>query len=47
MRVTMNPADGSHRLRVVAESNALIVVPEGAGQWPAGAVLEVLPLSGV
>ena len=46
MLVAMNPADGSHRLRAVAESNALIVVPEGAGQWPAGAVLEVLPLSG-
>ena len=44
--VAMNPADGSHRLRAVAESNALIVVPDGAGQWPAGSVLEVLPLSG-
>ncbi len=42
--VAMNPADGSHRLRAVAESNALIVVPEGAGEWPAGSVLEVLLL---
>jgi molybdopterin molybdotransferase len=43
---TPNPADGSHRLRAAAESNALIVVPEGAGEWPAGSVLEVLPLPG-
>jgi molybdopterin molybdotransferase len=42
--VARNPADGSHRLRAVADSNALIVVPEGAGEWPAGSVLEVLPL---
>ncbi len=40
-----NPADGSHRLRAAAEANALIVVPEGAGEWPAGSVLEVLPLA--
>jgi molybdopterin molybdotransferase len=43
-QVAPNPADGSHRLRAAAESNALIVVPEGAGEWPAGALLEVLPL---
>jgi molybdopterin molybdotransferase len=42
---TPNPADGSHRLRAAAEANALIVVPEGAGEWPAGSVLEVLPLA--
>ena len=42
--VQKNPADGSHRLRAVADSNALIVVPEGAGHWPAGSVLEVMPL---
>lgn len=47
MLVEMNPADGSHRLRAAAESNALIVVPAGAGHWPAGSVLEVLPLPGV
>jgi len=45
--VAMNPADGSHRLRAVADSNALIVVPEGAGEWPAGSVLEVLLLGEV
>jgi molybdopterin molybdotransferase len=43
--VAMNPADGSHRLRAVAESNALIIVPEGAVEWPVGSVLEVLPLA--
>src|SRR5207342_1112523 len=42
---TPNPSDGSHRLRAAAEANALIVVPEGAGEWPAGSVLEVLPLA--
>ena len=42
--VEKNPADGSHRLRAVAEANALIVVPEGAAQWLQGSVLEVLPL---
>jgi molybdopterin molybdotransferase len=43
--VTPNPADGSHRLRAAADANALIVVPEGAGEWPVGSVLEVLPLA--
>jgi molybdopterin molybdotransferase len=43
--VAKNPADGSHRLRAVSESNALIMVPEGAAEWPAGSVLEVLPLT--
>ena len=45
-QVSPNPADGSHRLRAAAEANALIVVPEGAGEWPGGSVLEVLPLPG-
>jgi molybdopterin molybdotransferase len=44
--VAPNPADGSHRLRAASESNALIVVPEGAGEWPAGSVMDVLPLPG-
>ena len=43
-QVAPNPAEGSHRLRAAAESNALIVVPEGAGEWAEGALLEVLPL---
>jgi molybdopterin molybdotransferase len=42
---TPNPSDASHRLRAAAEASALIVVPEGAGEWPAGSVLEVLPLA--
>jgi molybdopterin molybdotransferase len=44
--VTPNPADGSHRLRAVAGSNALIVMPPGAAEWPVGSVLEVLALAG-
>jgi molybdopterin molybdotransferase len=43
---TPSPADGSHRLRAAAEADALIVVPEGAGDWPVGSVLDVLPLPG-
>ncbi len=42
--VEPNPADGSHRLRAVADSNALIVLPEGAQDWQAGDLLDVLPL---
>ncbi len=45
MRVTPNPADGSHRLRAAAVSNALVVLAEGAGQWPAGTLMDVLPYS--
>jgi len=45
MQVTANPADGSHRLRAAADSNALIVLPEGAGDWAAGSLVEVLPLA--
>ena len=44
LEVSPNPADGSHRLRAAADSNALILVPEGGGEWPQGSVLEVLPL---
>jgi molybdopterin molybdotransferase len=45
LRVAPNPANGSHRLRAAAGANALIVVPEGAGEWAEGSVLEVLPLA--
>ncbi len=45
LRVAPNPADGSHRLRGAAEANALIVLPEGAGEWAAGAVVDVVPLA--
>jgi molybdopterin molybdotransferase len=44
MWVVPNPADGSHRLRAVAESNALIVLPEELRGWEAGTLVEVLPL---
>lgn len=40
--VEPNPATGSHRLRVAAESNALIVIPDGARHLAAGDVVEVL-----
>jgi molybdopterin molybdotransferase len=43
LSVEANPADGSHRLRAAAASNALIVLPEGEGAWTAGTVLDVLP----
>ena len=38
-----NPATGSHRLRAAADSNALIVVPEGEQRLAAGAIVDVLP----
>ena len=41
--VAPHSATGSHRLRVAADSDALIVVPEGEQALPAGAVVEVLP----
>jgi len=37
---------GSGMLRGVAEADALIVLPEAAREYPAGEVLEVLPLPG-
>ena len=43
LSVEPNPADGSHRLRAAAASNALIVLPEGEGTYSAGTVLDVLP----
>jgi molybdopterin molybdotransferase len=43
LQVAPNPADGSHRLRAAADSNALIVLPEGEGEWTAGTVMDVLP----
>lgn len=43
--VLPNPADGSHRLRAVADSNCLIVLPEGSSTWNEGELLDVLPLT--
>lgn len=42
LRADPNPAVGSHRLRAVSDSNALIVVPDGPQRLAAGAVVEVL-----
>ncbi|MEZ0470018.1 gephyrin-like molybdotransferase Glp [Luteimonas salinilitoris] len=43
LRVEPNPADGSHRMRAAADSDALIVLAEGPRDYPAGSVVEVLP----
>ncbi|UNK49755.1 molybdopterin molybdotransferase MoeA [Lysobacter sp. S4-A87] len=42
LRADPNPAVGSHRLRAVADSNALIVIPDGPQRLAAGEVVEVL-----
>lgn len=42
LRADPNPAVGSHRLRAVSESNALMVVPEGPQDLAAGSVVEIL-----
>jgi len=42
-QVHPNPADGSHRMRAAADSDTLIVLPEGECDYPAGAVVEVIP----
>ena len=47
LQFTPNPADGSHRLRAAAQSNALVVLAEGAGQWPAGSLMDVMPYAGL
>lgn len=43
LQVAPNPADGSHRLAAAAQSDALIVLPEGERSFAAGDVVEVLP----
>lgn len=40
--VEPNPADGSHRMRGAADSDALVVLPGGAREFAAGEVVEVL-----
>lgn len=42
LQVEPNPADGSHRLAAAAQSNVLIVLPEGERRFSAGDVVEVL-----
>ncbi|MBS0590209.1 MAG: molybdopterin molybdenumtransferase MoeA, partial [Proteobacteria bacterium] len=39
------PKQGSGQLRGVAESDVLIVLPEAEGEYPAGTVVEAVPLS--
>lgn len=41
--VMPNPADGSHRLRGAADSDALILLPEGERAYAAGEVVGVVP----
>ena len=41
-----DPADGSHRLRGAADADALLVLPEGARDFAAGDVVEVIALGG-
>lgn len=43
LQVAPNPADGSHRLAAAAQSDALIVLPEGEHMFVAGEVVQVLP----
>jgi molybdopterin molybdotransferase len=43
IEVTANPATGSHRLKAAAESNALILLPEGLADYTAGTMVKVLP----
>ncbi len=42
LEVEPNPADGSHRLAAAAQSNVLIVLPEGERRFTTGDVVEVL-----
>lgn len=42
LRVSPNHADASHRLRGAADSNVLMVLAEGAREYAAGEVVEVL-----
>ncbi len=39
-----SPADGSHRLAAAANSDVLIVLDEGARDYAAGDLVEVVPL---
>lgn len=45
--VTPNPAVASHRLRAAADANALIQLPEGAGEYAVGDIVTVLPYAGL
>ncbi len=43
LHVEPNPADGSHRMRAAADSDALIVLGEGEMTLEAGSLVDVLP----
>jgi molybdopterin molybdotransferase len=43
LQVAPDPADGSHRLAAAAQSDALIVLPEGQRAFTTGDLVEVLP----
>lgn len=43
LRVAPNAADASHQLRAAADSNTLIVLPEGVRDYAEGDVVDVLP----
>ncbi len=43
LQVEPNPADGSHRMRAAADSDALIVLGEGEMTLEAGSAVDVLP----
>jgi molybdopterin molybdotransferase len=43
LHVEPNPADGSHRMRAAADSDALIVLGEGEMMLKAGSLVDVLP----
>jgi len=43
LQVAANPATGSHRLWAAAQSNALVVIPDGPQTLAAGTIVDVLP----
>lgn len=43
LRVVPNAADASHQLRAAADSNALILLPEGPRDYAEGDIVDVLP----
>lgn len=43
LSIEPNPADGSHRMRAAADSDALLVLQEGARDYTAGEVVEIIP----
>ena len=46
LQVRPNPAVASHRLRAAADSNCLIVLPEGIADYAPGSLVEVMPYAG-